>query len=200
MRSRTLILIAAVGALALVLPSAAAASVASEQQQGARIVKGLKGKVPSKAKLTTGQYERVGDYVMGQMLGSTRAHESMDRLMHDMMGERGEEQMHAFLGRRYLGSGNARLPGGYARMMGMMGMMGVASGSVPAGMMGGSQQGFAPGTMNSTNGAGEDDGWGTAAVVVVLLLGAALAAALLALLAVRPWRRGGGSAPFGGAA
>ncbi len=48
--------------------------------------------------LTDDQYTSLGEYFMGQMMGSS--HEAMNNMMIQMMGEEGEKQMHVAMGKR----------------------------------------------------------------------------------------------------
>lgn len=76
--------------------------------------------------LTDKDFELLGEYFMGQMTGN--AHASMNQMMVSMMGEEGEEQMHAVMGKRLSGcdTSAAYSFGGsnFMPMMGMMNMMG----------------------------------------------------------------------------
>lgn len=126
-------------------------------------------------------FNRIGERVMGKMVGSAQADESMDRLMAQMMGPSNERRMHIVMGERFSGCGNPPLPGGYAGMMGAMGMMGGFA-SRPGGRSApGPGATFGPGSMmgfdRSRGGNGDDDapvGW-MIAIMVVLVLGAAAA-------------------------
>ncbi len=160
------------------------------------------------SQLTAQDFDRVGEHVMERMLGSTQAHESMDRLMAQMMGPANERRMHVVMGERFTGCGNSPLPGGYAGMMGAMGMMGGfgpngqggagAGGAYGPGMMGGF--GSAPGNRAAPGGDGAyglgsmmgvdrgrgDDGNGNMpvgwmiAMILVLVLGGAAAVYFIA--------------------
>ncbi len=81
-------------------------------------------------KLTDDQFEALGEYYMEQMHPG-EAHEKMDRMMSNMMGEEGLRRMHINMGKRmYCGMGGGMMGDG---MMG--GMMGNRS-SRGNGMMG----------------------------------------------------------------
>lgn len=86
--------------------------------------------------LSDDEFAALGEFFMGEMTGD--AHEAMNAMMTRMMGERGEEEMHAAMGKRMSGCrGDATLPmGGDAGMM--MPMMGMMMGD---GMMGRSRTG-----------------------------------------------------------
>src|SRR6266545_1953218 len=96
------------------------------------------------SQFTTGDFERIGEHVMGRMLGSQGAHQSMNRLMEQMMGPANERRMHVIMGERFSGCGNPPLPGGYAGMMGAMGMMGGSDGMM-GGVGSGDQRSNGPG-------------------------------------------------------
>src|ERR1035437_4760749 len=93
-------------ALALGLGLAAPAmadSVATEQQHGALTLTQLQHGQLSPKRLTSGQYENRGEYLMGRALGSPPPHLRMNALMDEMMGPTAADQMHIYLGERYLG-------------------------------------------------------------------------------------------------
>jgi hypothetical protein len=198
-------------ALMFVLAAPALASVASEQQEGAQIMTAVhEGKLKGNS-LSSSQYEHVGEYLMGQALGTTASHERMNSLMGEMMGSTAVDQMHVYLGKRHFGK-SAQIPGRYAPMYGLMGMMtGYRGGSI-AGMMSGYLNGQSQGTTpNTTLGtgmmgyygtqtsSGSTSGWPTGAVVATAVLGALLLAALVGL-GVAMLRRRGGQRPRSGPA
>jgi hypothetical protein len=126
-------------ALALGLAFAAPAladSVTAEQAQGAQVLGQLQHGTLSPKGLTTGQYENLGEYLMGRALGSIQLHQRMNTLMDEMMGPSASDQMHIYLGKRFLGV-NATPSGQDSRLYGLMGvMMSGSRGSALAGMMG----------------------------------------------------------------
>jgi hypothetical protein len=191
------------------------ASVASEQQEGSQILSAVhEGKLKSSS-LSSTQYEHVGEYLMGQALGSTASHERMNTLMGEMMGSTAVDQMHVYLGKRYLGN-SAQIPGPYAPMYGLMGMMtGYRSGSI-ASMMSGYLNGASQSTGGSggmmgtgtragmmgyygTSSASSTGGWPTGAVVATAVLAALLLGGLVAFV-VPALRRRGGQGPRSGPA
>lgn len=92
-----------------------------EEQSGKDIFENLQKEETSCQKLTEDDYKRMGDYFMFRMIGDTRNHVIMDKMMGQMMGEEGEEQMHVVLGKR--GSGcdkNAAIPENMPWMFGWM--------------------------------------------------------------------------------
>jgi hypothetical protein len=145
-------------ALASLSATPALASV-SEPQQGGQILSEIQAGKLKGSGLSSTQYQRVGQYLMGHALGSTQTYEAMDSQMDRVMGQSVSGQMYLYMGERYLGknaspnssytrfygwmaSMMSRYGGSYAAMMGsyMMGAYRSLSGnsSVPyAGMMGG---------------------------------------------------------------
>lgn len=154
------------------------------------------------ADLRTADYEQVGEYVMGRMIGSVTAHQSMNEMMLRMVGRSGEEGMHVALGQRFTDCGQGDFPAGIARMMnGFGGMMSIGAmmggGGPGSGMLGspgsgiGSQSGevrygepgVGSGSMMGYSGAaggGSDgpDAW-MAILMLVLLAGAGAAALVI---------------------
>ncbi len=89
-----------------------------EEQTGKTLLDKLNTKVITCQKLTSDNFEKIGEYFMGQAIGNTSEHISMNNMMQSMMGQQGEEQMHIAWGER--GSGcntNASLPIGMMNMM-----------------------------------------------------------------------------------
>lgn len=68
--------------------------------------------------LTDSNFELLGEYFMGQMAGDS--HESMNKMMEQMMGKVGEDQMHIAMGKRLSGCGSNAImtKGGGNSMMG----------------------------------------------------------------------------------
>ncbi|HEY5194459.1 MAG TPA: hypothetical protein VIJ39_11400, partial [Solirubrobacteraceae bacterium] len=162
--------------LALVVAAPSLASVASEQAQGSQILSAVHAGTLKGKSLSSSQYEQVGEYLMGQALGSTTAHGRMNTLMDEMMGSAAGDQMHRYIGERYLGK-STQIQGRYAPMYGLIGMMMGYRGSSIAGMMSGylSGQGAGPaaagyGMMGSGAGSSAGStggGWPTGAVVAI---------------------------------
>jgi hypothetical protein len=211
--SIALTLVLALGAFAFSAP--ALASSASEPQQGAQVLSEVQAGKLNAASLSSSQYQRVGQYLMGRALGSTQSYEEMDTAMDRMMGEAASDQMYLYLGERYLGR-NVQPDSRYAPYYGWMGsMMSAYRGSSPyAGMMGAYLSGQGNGTTSNPTathpiGPGmmgygygttaASGGWPTAAVLAVAALGAALLGAGLALALPRlRSRRGRPSTPAPG--
>lgn len=177
--------------LALAAP-ALGASVATEQQQGAQILTRVQHGQLNPKQLSTSQYENLGEYLMGQALGSTQLHERMNTLMDQMMGPAAADQMHSYLAERYLGI--TTTPSASATpLYGLMGvMMSGYHGSPLAGMMsrylsgqGTRGYGMGPGMMgysygNQSTGTASG-GWPASAIIAIVLLAALLIAGALAI-------------------
>lgn len=74
------------------------------------------------ANLSESDFRAMGDYFMGQMAGDS--HEAMDKMMKQMMGEAGEEEMHVVIGKRMSECDlSAQLPQNMMNMMMGGGMM-----------------------------------------------------------------------------
>lgn len=95
-----------------------------EEQEGKNILDDLNNKTITCSGLKDSDFEKVGEYYMGQSIGDTSRHVAMNEMMKSMMGEQGEEQMHAAWGKR--GSGcdtSAAFPSQYSGFMPMMQIM-----------------------------------------------------------------------------
>jgi hypothetical protein len=191
--------LAAACALVLSLAAPAWASVASEQQEGTQVLSAIhKGKLKGTS-LSSSQYEHVGEYLMGRALGSTAAHERMNSLADQMMGSAAVEEMHIYLGERYLGKSTPQVSRRYAPMYGLIGMMTGYRGTSIAGMMSGylNSQSQSQSTGGYTTGGGmmgygtgspanSSSGWPTGAIVAVAILAALLLAGTIVLVVRRP--------------
>jgi hypothetical protein len=198
---RTTWSLAAAFVLALMLAVPASASVSTEQQEGARILSAIHAGKLKGTSLSSSQYEHVGEYLMGQALGSTAAHERMNSLADQMMGSTAVDQMHVYLGARYLGKSTGQISGRYAPMYGLIGMMTGYRGSSIAGMMSGylnsQSQGTAPNTIGPGmmgygigTSANSSSSWPTGAIIAVAILAALLIGGALALALHRLRGRG----------
>jgi hypothetical protein len=151
-------------------PSSEEQSTAQDEAAGKAVYDKLQTKQTTCQNLTDDDFDVLGDYYMGQQLGNTAVHASMNSMMTQMMGEAGEKQMHIALGKRLSGCDtSALLPAGsgnFLPMMGLGGMMGGNWGNSSGGnifpMMGGS---WGSGMMNGING-----GWGLIGGIVWLLV------------------------------
>jgi hypothetical protein len=118
----------------LALAASPAIGTATEEQQGAQL-RSLQSFQVTCMSLTTDKFERIGEYVLGRMLGSSGAHGAMNRQITVMMGSGGETRAHVFMGQRCAGCATGRAPVAFGAMMGMMGagMMGSAYGGTVSG-------------------------------------------------------------------
>ncbi len=182
-----------VGFLIAAWPGSASGSIASEEQQGQQVLDAVNNGDRTCSQLSRNDLEVVGDYVMGRMVGSTKAHEQMDALMERTMGARANQQMHTAMGERFTRCGRGSVPSSFGSMMGAMGMMGgyvagrTTTGS--GGMMGGA------GT-SSQSGDGDND-FGAAGWVMVAMMALLLVIAGVAVWLLRPSRRGSSASALG---
>ena len=96
-----------------------------DQETGNKLFNELKNKQITCQKLSNDEFEKIGEYFMGQMVGDTAKHAVMNQMMQSMMGTTGEESMHIQLGKQQSGcGGNINMMGGGGMMMyGMPGMV-----------------------------------------------------------------------------
>lgn len=115
-------------------PQSNDAQTAKEEKEGQELWEKITKNELQCGELNDGQYEALGEFFMGRMLGSS--HAQMNQQMAWMMGKEGEEAMHVALAKRLSGCDpNATMPAsaqGGSMMPMMMGMM-------SGGMMGGNQ-------------------------------------------------------------
>lgn len=167
--------------VALVAIAPAASASVEEEQQGAQIFREINAGTKECSGATASDFELVGEYVMGRMLGSPQAHESMNSMMARMMGSAGEERVHQVMGQRFAGCGHPAFPTRFGQTMGAMGMMTGGTGPGSGAMMGGN-----PGSSSMMGGSGANDhdnlsvSW-ILVVAVGLIIGAGVTA-----LVVRP--------------
>ncbi|MDE2173131.1 MAG: SHOCT domain-containing protein [Patescibacteria group bacterium] len=83
--------------------TAAIQSQQQEEQAGKNFLDNLSNKTVACSQLTDADFEKIGEYLMGQAIGNTAEHIAMNNMMTEMMGVQGEEQMHIAWGKR--GSG-----------------------------------------------------------------------------------------------
>lgn len=91
---------------------------AREEAAGKAIWEKLQAKQRECQTLTDEDYDSLGEYFMGRMVGAS--HEAMNRMMTQMMGEAGEKQMHIALGKRNGGCDPSFIPvmgSGFGNMM-----------------------------------------------------------------------------------
>ncbi len=83
--------------------SATIQSQRQEEQEGKQFLDSLNNKTVTCSQLKDADFEKIGEYFMGQSIGDTSRHIAMNEMMKSMMGEQGEEQIHIAWGKR--GSG-----------------------------------------------------------------------------------------------
>lgn len=137
-------------------PSVSGDKTNQEEAQGKTTWGRLQAKEVVCSDLSDDDFDVLGEYFMGQMMGSS--HAAMNAMMVQMMGEQGETQMHIVMGKRLSGCDtSAAYPAGGAGFMPMMQMLApYQSGAFGLGMSGlGStlspQGGSASGKFNFTN-------------------------------------------------
>ena len=129
------------------------AQTTKDESDGKAVWDKLQNKEVTCANLTDDDFDVLGDFFMGNAVGSN--HASMNLMMKTRMGEEGEKQMHIAMGKRLSGCfTNATLPNGSSYFMPMMGGLG--------GMMGGSRGFSMMGYGN--NGIGQN-GWGIFGII-----------------------------------
>jgi putative membrane protein len=104
--------------------SAAIQSQEQEEQEGKQLLDNLNNKTVTCSQLTDSDFEKIGEYYMGQSIGDTARHITMNEMMKRMMGEQGEAQVHTANGKRFSGCDtSAAYPtqnAGFSPMMNMM--------------------------------------------------------------------------------
>jgi len=105
--------------------NAAIQSQQQEEQEGKQLLDSLNNKTVTCSELKDADFEKIGEYFMGQSIGDTSRHIAMNNMMKSMTGEQGEEQMHITWGKRGSccdtgkGGGNPMMGyGGWNNMMG----------------------------------------------------------------------------------
>ncbi|HSD98289.1 MAG TPA: hypothetical protein VLB73_01145 [Patescibacteria group bacterium] len=117
-------------------PSVTASPTDIQQQQdeaqGKQLFQELQNNQTNCQKLTSSDFEKIGEYVMSQRFNNTNAHIQMNDNIKGMMGDNGEENMHTQLGITAAGCSTNRKGGGNTMMgwngFGMMGSYGVNGG------------------------------------------------------------------------
>ncbi len=90
-----------------------------EEQEGKKLLDELNNKTVACSRLKDADFEKIGEYFMGQTIGDTSRHVIMNEMMKEMMGKQGEEQAHIVMGKRLSGcEPNASMS---RNMMGMIG-------------------------------------------------------------------------------
>ncbi|MEK7062090.1 MAG: SHOCT domain-containing protein [Patescibacteria group bacterium] len=95
-----------------------------EEQEGKKFLDDLSNKTVTCSQLNDSDFEKIGEYFMGQSIGDTSRHIAMNEMMKRMMGENGEEQAHAVMGKRLSGCDtSAAFPSQDAGFFPMLNMM-----------------------------------------------------------------------------
>ncbi len=95
-----------------------------EEREGKTFLDGLNNKTVTCSQLKDADFEKIGEYFMGQAIGDTSRHIAMNEMMKGMMGEQGEEQAHIAMGKRLSGCDtSAAFPSQGVGFMPMMQMM-----------------------------------------------------------------------------
>ena len=103
---------------------AAMQSQQQEEQEGKNFLDNLNNKTVVCSQLKDADFEKIGEYFMGQSIGETSRHVAMNEMMKSMIGEQGEEQAHIAMGKRVSGCDtSAAFPAGSDGFMPMMQMM-----------------------------------------------------------------------------
>lgn len=89
------------------------------QDAGQKVYQNLQDKKITCQQLTSTDFEKLGEYFMGQAAGSTQNHAYWDQRIQSMMGETGDTQMHIVWGER--GSGCEFISGMMGSQTGMKG-------------------------------------------------------------------------------
>ena len=71
-----------------------------EEQEGKNFLDNLNNKTVVCSQLKDADFDKIGEYFMGQSIGDTSRTITMNEMMKSMMGEQGEEQMHILMGKR----------------------------------------------------------------------------------------------------
>ena len=82
------------------------AAIQSQQQEeltGKQFLDNLNNKTVTCSQLKDADFEKIGEYFMGQSIGNASRHIAMNEMMKSIMGEQGEEQMHINWGKRSSG-------------------------------------------------------------------------------------------------
>jgi len=171
------------------------------EERGSDLLSAVENGQTHCADLDPQDFEAIGEFLMGRMLGTPEAHETADGLMAQMMGEAGLARMHQAMGQRLSGCGQAGSPAGLG-IMGIMGMMGGGPRGYGPGRNLGPRGGAAPGgaygpggMMGFDRSRDDDDDDGPGAWMAVAMLALLLVAGGGVFLLVRSGRTARAAAP-----
>ena len=115
-----ILLIASVAPIFAFAQTTATDDTATAEAAGQQLSQQLGSKQTSCDQLTDSDYENLGEYFMGAMMGSS--HERMNEILESRFGVSGEEQMHITMGKRFSGCDTqAAYPAGFQDFAPMMG-------------------------------------------------------------------------------
>ena len=91
-----------------------------DRRQGRALATELQSGAKTCADLTREEFDHIGEFVMGRMVGSIADHEAMNTRMTAVMGSEAEARMHGLLGARFAAcaTSNGNSTGAYGPMMG----------------------------------------------------------------------------------
>ncbi|CAN5155694.1 hypothetical protein BH11PAT1_BH11PAT1_6130 [soil metagenome] len=95
------------------------AQIKQEEEEGQKLLQEVKSNAKSCKDLSEDNFEKIGDYVMRQRVGSSERHAAMDANIEQMMGKDQNVQMHTSLGKNAAGcttSSNTPTNGGIPMM------------------------------------------------------------------------------------
>ena len=128
-------------------PTPSQADISDEQNMqdaGLKVWQNLKSGKITCEKLSNDDFEKLGEYFMGQAAGGTQNHVYWDQRIQQMMGDQGDTQMHVVWGERGSGcSANAALPSNTPSFL--SGMMGGGGNSMMWGYGGANAAGWGAG-------------------------------------------------------
>jgi hypothetical protein len=126
---RMLVVVVLCGAAFVLAAVPALASLGGEVAAGRQVAQRVDTGAVTCSGLEDTDFEHLGEYVMGRMLGSSSTHAAINARMAAMIGDTSAEGMHELMGRRYAGCptggagaaggmmGGAAVSGGWAAMM-----------------------------------------------------------------------------------
>lgn len=176
--------------LVAVAAAPAPAALAQGEDSGRAILNAVEEGDRACGDVSRGEFEAVGEYLMGRMAGGPGAHRDMDGMMRSLMGARGERAAHTQMGQRFAGCGGGPLGGMMGMMMGAGATMGQRSGMMgdEGRMRGGYGDERAPFDGDRRELSGADDDWHGEDTAMVALMALLLILVGGALWLLRPGR------------